>query len=480
MKKTILPVLLIIMLLVLTVPAGANSDKVTIFYNDYKLNVKSPVYVENGRTFIPMRDFFGAVGVQVEWSEILNRATAYYHDKTLIFEPGMMHAYINAKKTELEQGAKLVNGAVYIPLRFFSEQLGFIVDYKETTTGKNISIVNRVTGKTTNEGIVQIPKLTENEKVKVDPNEITSDYHLWQNSAEKHMVGTEGNLIKALSTGKTIEVYNIDKATGENTKKEQSMDKRFTYLNNVNVEGNEFIIKANIPEQDKDQVGIGSPLNNVPLRKIDTYYGKYRLYHSDEDYEYLTVNSKGEITGAGRDTIRGNVLEVEGTISNDMAKGWAKATNGAYCFAAKDEIVLLNNYNLRYNIKTDKVVEQNIVATNGDRFLVMQVVKENGKTSKIYSTVIDKNEKVIKHYDLLKYFEENRIKVSNVITQGDTVYFMVDAGATFYLGSYDLSANTYSIDEVPIGGNLKQLIPGIAKIYLFGQDADNYYYLPIN
>lgn len=481
MKKITIPTFLVLLLLLLALPASAhaNTDEATIFYNDYALNMKKPIYIEEGRTFIPMGDFFKAVGVQYEWREILNRATAYYGDTTVIFEPGETHAYINAQKTELERGAKRMNGEVYIPLRFFSEQLGFLVDYTEGKKGKFISITSRISGDTNKEGMVQIPKVIPKKDIEVDPNEITNDYHKWQANDQAYMVGSDGNLIKALSLGKEIEIQYIDKATGEATKKQQSMNKRFSYLDDVAVENNEFVIKANVPEQKANHIGIGSPINNNDLRRYNTYYGNYRLYQSDEAYESVTVNSKGEITGAGSDTLGGNVLEVEGTTS--VEKAWAKANNGSYLFTSNDHILIVDkNYKLRYDYKANKTVHQSKVATNGERFLALQVVRENGKTNRIYSTVLDQNEQVIKHYNLLKNFDENLVKINSVLAQGDTVHFIVDAGATTYLGSYNLNTNDCSIDVIPGGVNFKQIIPGTNNAYLFGQDADNYYYLPVS
>ncbi|WP_134684466.1 copper amine oxidase N-terminal domain-containing protein [Brevibacillus migulae] len=101
------------------------SGKIIIFI-DGQLQVfpKPPVEV-NGRTLVPLRAIFEALGAKVEWDEATQTVTATKDNNTIKLTIGSKVAYKNGEKIFLDVPAQLYNGdTTMVPIRFVSEALG--------------------------------------------------------------------------------------------------------------------------------------------------------------------------------------------------------------------------------------------------------------------------------------------------------------------------------------------------------------------
>ncbi len=88
----------------------------------------SPMQV-NGRTLVPMRDIFEALGAQLEWNPVAQTITAQKDLTKIQLAINNPDALVNGRNVRLEQPATLINGRTYVPLRFVAEATGAQVEW---------------------------------------------------------------------------------------------------------------------------------------------------------------------------------------------------------------------------------------------------------------------------------------------------------------------------------------------------------------
>lgn len=124
-------------------PASAS-----VTLNGQPLATSVPPTVQNGRTLVPMRDIFEALGATVVWSPA-DRSIAAQKDATRIWlQIGNSTARVNDRNVWLDEAPKISNGSTLVPLRFVSEALGAqvawnggqrIVSITTDTSGTNVA-----------------------------------------------------------------------------------------------------------------------------------------------------------------------------------------------------------------------------------------------------------------------------------------------------------------------------------------------------
>lgn len=107
-------------------------DPLRVSVDGYKLDCGGidPI-VENGRTLVPMRAIFEALGVEVCYNEAENAVYTIGNNKLIKIVIGSNIAEINGEPVELDAVARTINDRTVIPLRFIAEELDANVDYNE-------------------------------------------------------------------------------------------------------------------------------------------------------------------------------------------------------------------------------------------------------------------------------------------------------------------------------------------------------------
>lgn len=100
----------------------------------------SPQVIE-GRTLLPLRGIFEALGLEVGWDEATKTITGTKEGKEIVLKLGSKDAKVNGEHKLLDVPAKVVNGRTLVPVRFIAESLDMNVvwDQNERTiliTGK--------------------------------------------------------------------------------------------------------------------------------------------------------------------------------------------------------------------------------------------------------------------------------------------------------------------------------------------------------
>ncbi len=137
-KKLLGTVLLVVVLaqlmsatLSFATPAGSAPIRVVVDGQLLTMDV-SPI-LRAGRTLVPVRAIFEALGVTVGWEEATQTVTGQRNGKTIILRVGNPRARVGDSEVALSSPPAIVNGRTMAPVRFIAESLGAVVNWNEAT-----------------------------------------------------------------------------------------------------------------------------------------------------------------------------------------------------------------------------------------------------------------------------------------------------------------------------------------------------------
>lgn len=116
-------------LLLLTSAAGA----VDLYVDTTKVETDTPPTVVDGRTLVPVRAIFEAIGATVTWDAATSTATGIRGDTIVSIQIDNTTAYVNGEPRTLDVPAQLINGRTMVPARFISESMGCDVTWDGNT-----------------------------------------------------------------------------------------------------------------------------------------------------------------------------------------------------------------------------------------------------------------------------------------------------------------------------------------------------------
>jgi hypothetical protein len=115
--------------------ASANqySEEIRVYINRQRLLLTDQPFIEQGRTLIPMRAFFEALGAEVDWDPVNRIASGTRGGITIRIPIDSKSPTVNGTLKEIDVPARIVNNRTYIPLRFVGEALGEEVEWNGNT-----------------------------------------------------------------------------------------------------------------------------------------------------------------------------------------------------------------------------------------------------------------------------------------------------------------------------------------------------------
>jgi len=135
MKKLIFSVAMMLMLIISIIPATvvyARDIRVTIDGNEIFFPDQTPAIVD-GRTLVPVRGVFEALGFDVDWNDHARAATLSRHDYQLIIPVGSYSFTTNGAIHLLDVPAQIIGGRTMLPIRLPLESVGYQLDWDGNT-----------------------------------------------------------------------------------------------------------------------------------------------------------------------------------------------------------------------------------------------------------------------------------------------------------------------------------------------------------
>ncbi len=132
MRKLSLALFCALLSVTLILPAASadSSPSISALYVDgQKVSLTPQAKVISGTVFAPMRSIFQRLGAQVNWNPSTQTVNAQQNSNLITLKIGSRQATVNSKKLTLSQAPKMIEGHVYVPLRFVSESLGAYVQW---------------------------------------------------------------------------------------------------------------------------------------------------------------------------------------------------------------------------------------------------------------------------------------------------------------------------------------------------------------
>jgi hypothetical protein len=113
----------------LAVPAAA----IDLYVDNTKLVTDVEPTIVSGRTLVPVRAIFEALGATVDWDNTTRTATGTKGDTTVTIQIDSTTAYVNGTPVTLDVPAQIIDSRTMVPARFISESLGADVAWDGTT-----------------------------------------------------------------------------------------------------------------------------------------------------------------------------------------------------------------------------------------------------------------------------------------------------------------------------------------------------------
>ena len=121
-----------------SLPAAADDEPVTVIINGEALVIPegdTQPYIEEGRTLVPMRAIFEALGAYINWDQDTKTVVSYdpISDVSITMQVDSATIFVGETPIELDVPARLVNDRTVVPVRAVSEGMHSQVDWDENT-----------------------------------------------------------------------------------------------------------------------------------------------------------------------------------------------------------------------------------------------------------------------------------------------------------------------------------------------------------
>ena len=131
MKRIISLIIAVVVMTMSTAVFADNSP--SVYLNGEKMsftdNVNPYIDPESGRTLVPMRDIYQAIGAVVQWDADTRTAIAVKGDTYVTVQIGSTKAFVNSEEHTLDVAGVITNDRTFLPLRFVVEAMGAQVEW---------------------------------------------------------------------------------------------------------------------------------------------------------------------------------------------------------------------------------------------------------------------------------------------------------------------------------------------------------------
>lgn len=190
-------------------PGSSGAAEVKIYLDGNMLEFDQPPIIEDGRTLVPLRAIFEALGAHLDWDGETRTVTAQKEQLEIELQIGSKAAYVNNQPVELDVPGRIVNDRTLVPLRFVSEALGARVDWDGSASIVRITQASGPSVADSNNqfGFNLYNQLRNgSQNIMISPISVAMALHMTYNGADS---GTKEAMAKALEvTGIDLDALN--------------------------------------------------------------------------------------------------------------------------------------------------------------------------------------------------------------------------------------------------------------------------------
>lgn len=139
MKKFISLFLALLLVASLTVCASAASEKISVYLEDSEIEFDVPPQTINGRTMVPIRAIFEAMGATVTWDDNTQTAVCVKDGTTVKMAVNSTTEYINDVAHEMDVAPVVIYDRTLAPARYVAEAFEYCVNWDEKENAVLIS-----------------------------------------------------------------------------------------------------------------------------------------------------------------------------------------------------------------------------------------------------------------------------------------------------------------------------------------------------
>ena len=111
---------------------------IPVYLNNSMVNFDVDPMIENGRTLVPVRAIFEAMGATVDWNGETRIVVAKKGDITVQIPINSDIIYKNSQSIKIDVPAQITDGRTFVPLRAISEAFGAKVEWNAEERFVNI------------------------------------------------------------------------------------------------------------------------------------------------------------------------------------------------------------------------------------------------------------------------------------------------------------------------------------------------------
>ena len=206
LKSRLLSLFLVVAMLLGSTPIPTiGSEIIRVTIDGVPLSLDVPPVVMSGRTLVPLRAIFEALGASVTWDDAAQRIAGARGSRTIVLYLGRNVAYIDGAAVTLDVAPTAVRGRTMVPARFVAESLGATVSWNETKLTVEITRAIPVTSLSLNPANLALvvtggpAQLT----VTVLPPNATDQRLNWQSSDPDVATVSPTGLVTPIAPGRT-------------------------------------------------------------------------------------------------------------------------------------------------------------------------------------------------------------------------------------------------------------------------------------
>ncbi len=191
--------IVVIMVLSGTAASFAGTGQIRINLDGVDVACDSPPVIIDGRTLVPARAVFEAMGGSVSWNEAAREVAVTVRDVDVNLKIDSKIAYINGSGKQLEVPARIIKNRTMIPVRFVLEAVGCEVSWDDKNRVVGIVSSSEETKELTVIGSIGLSQAGN--RVTVDADREITDFTTFKMSNPSRMVFDIGNAKLGISDG---------------------------------------------------------------------------------------------------------------------------------------------------------------------------------------------------------------------------------------------------------------------------------------